>query len=216
MSTPIGSWQYFTDTNQTPANTGTWASGQKYVGFINRPGYVGALGYGIAGLQFNPDPPYFAPNSFDNLRIRDIGPLANITSATPSYTFSTVPSYTTASVSTEENATAYSLPINPSWNLETADNYDVTTFVSDSGDRVAYPRSSRRRRKWSFRWTALDESEKASLATLNSNVKGRFATFSWTDPETALAIKIRFTSDLQFAKSGPSVWIASADVEEVL
>lgn len=203
-------------TNTGQGALATWSAGQLYVGFINRPGWrviqpnisTSVLPGGFTVLV--------APNQFERLRVRDVGPLANLTTSTPAYTFAPSVTYSAASVSTETNASAYSLTVQPSFSQETVDQWAVADFYSDSGDRVAFPLQTKRRRRWSFRWTALDDSEKATLATLNANVKGRFSTWSWTDPETAVAVNVRFTSDIEFQKIGPTAWSAAANVEEVL
>jgi len=192
-------------TNTGQGILASWTSGQLYAGFLNRPGSRVLI-----------PSSYVAANQFERLRVRDVGALANLTTATPSYALSAPVTYSAATVSTETNASAYTLSVQPSWTQETIDDYQVATFRADSGDRVAFPLTTKRRRRWAFRWTALDDSEKATLATLTADVKGRFSTWSWTDPETALAVSVRFTSDVEFAKIGPGAWSAAASVEEVL
>lgn len=195
----------------------TWGAGELYVGFVNRPGWrvantspaglIGPNGYTYTTM---------APNHFERLRVVDVGALANLTTSTPAYTYPAAPNLVASAVSTESNPSAYTLPVQPSWTQETNDQWAVSTFYSDSGDRVAFPNQTRRRRRWSLKWTALDGSEKAALETLTADVKGRFNTWTWTEPETNLAVSVRFVSDMEFQKIGPSVWAAAATAEEVL
>lgn len=197
-------------TNTGQGALASWSAGQLYVGFLERDGSF------KPGISQSATVRVACANQFERLRVRDVGPLANLTTSTPAYTFAPSVTYSAASVSTETNASAYSLTVQPSFSQETVDQWAVADFYSDSGDRVAFPLQTKRRRRWSFRWTALDDSEKATLATLNANVKGRFSTWSWTDPETAVAVNVRFTSDIEFQKIGPTTWSAAANVEEVL
>jgi hypothetical protein len=197
-------------TNTGQGSLATWSAGQLYVGFLERDGSSSS------GVSSSATIRVASSHQFERLRVRDVGPLANLTTSTPAYTFAPSVTYSAASVSTETNASAYSLAVQPSFSQETVDQWAVADFYSDSGDRVAFPLQTKRRRRWSFRWTALDDSEKATLATLNANVKGRFSTWSWTDPETAVAVNVRFTSDIEFQKIGPTAWSAAANVEEVL
>jgi hypothetical protein len=213
MPSAINSGQYGFDTGQ--GSLATWNAGELYVGFLNRPGWrVGSLATGgIFGLGASD---IMTPNHFERLRVADVGNLANLTTSTPAYTYPPAPNLVASAVSVESNASAYALTVQPSWTQETQDQWAVSTFTSDSGDRVAFPNQTRRRRKWAFWWTALDDSEKADLETLTTNVKGRFNSWTWTEPETNQGITVRFTTDIEFQKIGPSVWAAAAGVEEVL
>lgn len=205
MPSALTAAAYAADTGQSGT---TWASLLGYVGFLNRPGVPQFAPFTAQGDA--------VPNQFEELRVRDVGILTTPANATPTYTLTAAPSLTAITASTESQTNGLTLTVQPSFVMTVQDAWQVEEFTSDSGDRVAWPRQTRRRRLWRFNWTALDSSERATLATLVDDAQGQFYAFSWTDPETNTALSIRFTSGVQFSQVGPNTWTASADVEEVL
>ena len=188
----------------------SWATPNLYAGFLNRPGWR-------RGIMSTPAGGIAVPNQWESLRIRDVGPIVNAGMMQPAYSLTAAPTLAVASVGGEANTGAGgTLTVMPSWTQETTDGWAVSEFVSDSGDLVRFPRQTVRRRLWSFHWDALDSSEYAALRALESASYGRFGRISWTDPETALAVYVRFTSPVEYAKVGPDTWTASATVEAVL
>jgi hypothetical protein len=196
------------ETGQTSATS--YATPNLYVGFLNRPGWRRVI-------QASPAEGLAAPNQFEGLRVRDVGPLINAGMMQPAPSLTAAPTLAVASVGGEANTSAGgTLTVMPSWTQETTDGWAVSEFMSDSGDTVRFPRQTVRRRLWSFHWDALDSTEYAALLALESASYGRFGRISWTDPETAVAVYIRFTSPVEYARVGPDTWTASATVEAVL
>jgi hypothetical protein len=192
MPSGINVAQYATDTGQSGT---TWATVDAYVGFLNRPGVPIFAPFTAQGDA--------VPNQWETLRVKDVGSLSTPETATVAPTLTGQPALTVVSVPSENQT------------VQIEDQWIVHELVADSGDHTQFPKQTRRRRRWSFSWSALDSTEYDTLATLNDDIGGRFQTFEWEDPTTGFTETLRLITPISFSKVGPDTWKASATVEEV-
>ena len=188
------------------------------VGFSGNPQtnshYVGLYGLS-AGLQSTSAGPVFSPINpayFDDFTVRDTG-----IESTPIYaepTLTADPTLATIAVQAENDSTGDTFVLRPSYAIQVDQQIESNEHRFDGGYAQSVARASGRRRRWSLWWDALSSAQRSTFITHIATVSGKKKHFAWQDPDTGQGVVVRFTADPVISQVAPSVWSASATVEE--
>lgn len=146
----------------------------------------------------------------DRLRVVDIGSLADVPAFAVEPALVGAPVRTPVVIGPEDDGTVAELTVHPSYVALLVDEWDVTEHPYDGGYVGTAARQTRPRRRVPMRWDALSAANLASIQALRGS-----APFSWTNPETAETLRLKWTTDLTEHHVGPSVWAAEAEAVEV-
>jgi len=157
----------------------------------------------------------------DRFRVRDIGVNAVLADLWPAYTLTAAPTLTPIALSVEDDSTGDTLPVQPDRPNVPDDQWQHNEFRPDGGHVVTHARGSRSRTRWPMVWGVVSSTDHDSITAFHANMTGRKKAFTWNDPETATAIKLRFVAPLnarQIARGstgGARIYSLSTAVEEV-
>ncbi len=157
---------------------------------------------------------YFVP-TVDNYRVTDWGNLAASPSINTAPTLTAYPDFTSITVDEEDDGTAQTLSVQPSYALQCADEWIVIEYPYDGGYTATVGHLTVLRRVWNFHWDAMNVADIIAFGTLRAAVRGRQSAFTWDHPTTGETIRIKFDAEPSVSLVGPSIWQAEATVREV-
>lgn len=91
------------------------------------------------------------------------------------------------------------LSINPSRPLDEVREDNVIRSNVEGGYEQTRPRFTRLRRTWTLKYEFLTQTDKDTLDTFLTTVKGGSDAFSWTHPTTSQTHNVRFTKPPTFS-----------------
>ena len=95
--------------------------------------------------------------------------------------------------------------------------YSTTTQGSDAGFETRISRASTPRVRYHVTVEFMTDGERTALRSLHDTVKGSWGSFTFTDPETAGSVNVRFESDaLSFTRICATLWSTEVDLITVL
>ena len=97
--------------------------------------------------------------------------------------------------------------------IETIDNSLKSTMVN--GMTISRKAYSRQLSKFSVTYPAMNVSDLNTLRTFYSTVNGGSASFTWTNPDTALSHTVRFDGNLSYKAVTYDYWEVSFSLAEV-
>lgn len=166
---------------------------------------------GPADASGNPVNPIY----FDTFRVRDWGAAAQFDDLFPEPTAAAFPTITHTTVADEIDDSGLTLSIPPQYVITYEDDLPRVSTEFDGGYLETTSRTTRARRRWGWRWEALDSTDRATLVTLFDTAHSRAKTITWSEPDTGAALTVRVTSgSLSTRREGMDVFSVAFDVEE--
>ena len=123
---------------------------------------------------------------------------------------------TAATVTTENDGSALTLDVQPSFSVGLADIFATSEHPYDAGYFASHASATRRRRRWQLSWSTLTEAEFTSLFALSGSAEGARKSFLWTDAETGEQVRCMFEEPLKYQRIAQTLYAAEGTAVEVL